>query len=324
MVAWLSIIASTSLVIGKTYVGFKIGSVAILSEAIHSTIDLLAAMIALYAVTKSQIPADDDHPFGHGKFENLSGMIEAVLIFIAAFWILYEALHKLLDGTPMPELELGLGIGIMLASSMVNLVVAKLLFRIAKKSDSIALEADGMHLLTDVYTSLGVVVGLLLILLGERLWPSLNWHWLDPMAAIVVALMILKAAYDLTKKSLRDLLDTGLPEEETSWLHQYTSKLHYRFPEIHSIHRIRTRKSGAERFIDFHLVVAPEVTVANSHHLTDVLCEEIKQKFPSANIMIHVEPCDMECSEHCLSGCFEKLKMTERKESREKKREIKE
>jgi cation diffusion facilitator family transporter len=180
--ALLSVISNVALMMMKLAVGFAIGSVAIISEGIHSGMDLLAAFIALFSVKKSSQPADRSHPFGHGKVENISGTIEAVLIFLAAGWIIYEAVRKLIH--PMPLKIFGWGVGVMLFSAMVNTVVSRLLFKVGKETDSVALLADAWHLRTDVYTSAGVMVSLILIWMGEAVFKGIHFDWLDPVAAL--------------------------------------------------------------------------------------------------------------------------------------------
>ncbi len=194
--ARLSVISNTSLVLMKFVVGFAIGSVSIISEAIHSSMDLIAAVIAFFSVRKSAEPPDAAHSFGHGKFEDLSGFIEALLIFVAAILIIYEAVRKLLGYTTVelqPEMII-FGIAVMGISALANWYVSHRLFIVAKESESIALESDAWHLRTDVYTSLGVFAGLILITLtGNPIF--------DPLFALCVAVVIMKAAYDLTKRS---------------------------------------------------------------------------------------------------------------------------
>jgi cation diffusion facilitator family transporter len=297
-VATLSVVSNSLLVILKIAVGLFIGSVSVLSEAIHSGIDLIAAVIALFAVKQAGKPADEDHPYGHGKFENASGTVEAILIFFAAAWIIYEAVHKF--RSPQPLDAPGWGVGLMAISAIVNWLVSETLFRTGKKVQSIALEADAWHLRTDVYTSLGVMGGLLAIWLGALAFPGLNLNWIDPAAAILVALLIVKAAWDLTRQAARDLFDVSLPEEELAKIRNLLRS----HKEISGFHRLRTRKSGKERFIEFHLVVNPNATVANAHALSDQITAEIKHCIADCHVMIHIEPCDKSCSEACLSGCF--------------------
>lgn len=298
-VAWLSVISNSVLVVGKLIVGVLTGSVSVISEAIHSGVDLLAAVIALFAVKTSNKVADAEHPFGHGKVENISGTVEALLIFLAAGWIIYEAVHKLL--APEPLKAVGWGIGIMLVSSAVNLSVSKLLFKVGRETDSVALQADAWHLRTDVYTSAGVMVGLGLILVGQRLMPGTNLLWLDPVAAIAVALLIIRAAWTLTKQSGRDLMDASLPADEITWIRKRLNGL---APAVRGFHHLRTRKAGAARFIELHLVVDKDLTVERAHNLADAVTRDIKARLPGATVTIHVEPCDGQCRPACLEGCL--------------------
>jgi cation diffusion facilitator family transporter len=297
--ALLSVISNVALMMMKLAVGFAIGSVAIISEGIHSGMDLLAAFIALFSVKKSSQPADRSHPFGHGKVENISGTIEAVLIFLAAGWIIYEAVRKLMH--PMPLKIFGWGIGVMLFSAVVNMVVSRLLFKVGKETDSVALLADAWHLRTDVYTSAGVMVSLILIWMGEVVFKGIHFDWLDPVAAIAVALLIIKAAYDLTIKSARDLLDVRLPEDEEYWILELI-KSHGK--NIHGFHDLRTRKAGGFRFVEFHIKVDPEMTVEDSHRITEQIADAIEKQFPGTSVTIHTEPCDGECKAKCLDGCL--------------------
>ena len=286
-VARLSVVSNTLLVCFKLVVGLLTGSVSILSEALHSAVDLIAAAIALFAVKKAGEPEDEHHRFGHGKFENISGFIEALLIFVAALWIIYEAISKLLH--PEALQAIGWGVTVMVISALANTLVSSMLFKVAKETDSIALQADGWHLRTDVWTSAGVAVGLGVMMIGEKFAPpTTNLHWIDPVAALVVALLILKAAWKLTRQSLKDLLDTSLDEEEVGWIEEYLRQL----PDgACGYHHLRTRKAGPVRFIELHLLVKPEMTVEASHELADELVAAIKRQFDRARVLIHVEPC---------------------------------
>ncbi|MCG6534021.1 MAG: cation diffusion facilitator family transporter [Syntrophales bacterium LBB04] len=314
-VARFSVLSNTALVIMKIAVGLMIGSVSIMSEAIHSGVDLLASLITTFSVSKSSIPADVKHPFGHGKVENISGTIEALLIFLAAIWIVYEAIKKLLN--PEPIEYVSWGVGVMLISALVNIVVSKMLFKVAKETDSIALEADAWHLRTDVYTSAGVMASLALIWIGHRISPGTNLYWLDPVAAITVALLILGAAYRLTLQSAQDLMDVKLPTEEETWIRQLimTHK-----PVIHGFHQLRTRKAGIYRFVDFHIKVDPSMSVEDSHKITDELSRNIESRFPNTNVTVHIEPCDGKCNADCLSGCL--LPENEQKAVMQKNRRV--
>lgn len=298
-VAALSVASNTTLVAFKLLVGLATGSVSVLSEAIHSGMDLAAALIALFAVRTSARPADREHPFGHAKAESISAAVEALLIFAAAAWIIYEAVRRLM--TPRPVEMLGWGIGVMLVSSAINLVVSQTLFRVGRKTESSALLADAWHLRTDVYTSAGVMLGLAIIFVGGRLFPTVGLHWIDPAVAIGVALLILKAAYDLTAGAVRDMMDTSFPRRDLAWLDQYLNSL---APTVCSFHRVRTRKAGAARFVDMHVVVDPQMSVEESHSVTEKIEAEIRARFPDASVVVHIEPCDGTCDKACVEGCL--------------------
>ena len=286
-VARLSIYSNTILLIMKLAVGFLLGSISVLSEALHSGIDLLAAVIANYSVRKAGKPADDIHKFGHGKFENLSGTIEALLITVAAIIILYEAGRKIFFEN---EVELngeliGVGIVIMGISALVNFYVSRKIMKVAKHAESIALEADAYHLTTDVYTSIGVFIGLVLIhFTGNPIF--------DPVLAIIVALMILKASYDLTKRSVSGIMDVKLSDEEEELIKSIIDEHYSDYAEFHNL---RSRMSGAERFVDLHLVVPKNQPVIEAHDFCDHLEKDIKEKIPNLSILIHIEPCEADC-----------------------------
>ena len=300
-VATLSVLSNATLVVLKVIVGLLIGSVSVVSEAAHSGVDLVASVVALIAVRGSGKPADARHPFGHGKLENLSAAVEAALIFLAAGWIVIEAVHKM--GHPEAITAPTWGFGVMLVSVAANLGVSQLLFRVGRQTNSAALQADGWHLRTDVWTSAGVMAALGLISLGDALLPGQGrWlHLIDPIAAMVVAVMIVKAAWHLTVQSADDLMDAALPADEQQWI---TAALAKFVPAIHGFHRLRSRKSGSVRFIDLHIFVDGRMTVADSHQLAHRCAEPIKQHFEGADVQVHVEPCVGLCNERCEPGCL--------------------
>jgi len=297
-VALLSVASNAGLIVLKVAVGLLIGSVGILSEAIHSGVDLVASLVALFGVRKASEAADERHPYGHGKFENIAGTIEAVLIFSAAVWIIYEAVGRLRH--PQPLEMAGWGAAVMFVSVVANAFVARRLFKMGRATDSVALQADAWHHRTDVYTSLGVMLGLLVIWVGGLIWPRVNLAWIDPAVAIVVAVMIMKAAYDLTRKAARDLLDVSLPDKDVDWISGFVKE---RWPAVRSFHRLRTRKAGSTRFIDFHLAVDDHMSVGEAHELGDEIVDAIKEHLPDSRVYIHVEPCAYQCPESCEAGC---------------------
>jgi len=297
--ARLSILSNSMLVIMKLVVGFGIGSVSIISEAIHSAIDLIAAVIAYFSVKKSAEPPDKEHTFGHGKFEDFSGLIEAGLIFVAAILIVREAALKLMgQGTELDSRLLIAGIAVMFVSAAANWYVSSRLMKAAKATESIALEADAWHLRTDVYTSLGIFAGLALISLT-------GWKFLDPLFAVAVAIFIMKAAYDLTRRAAADLMDTSLPEAEEERIKSIISEHYLQYA---SFHELRTRRSGSDRFMDLHLVVPKNLTVSEAHSLSDHLENDLREAFPRSSITIHFEPCDMNCDAcECNSTCKDRI-----------------
>lgn len=277
--ARLSVISNTVLVVLKLIVGFYTGAVSIISEAAHSGFDLLASVIAFYAVRKADTPPDDNHAYGHGKFENLSGAIEAILIIGAAVWIVYEAGSKMNSATVPGFLEYG--IALMIISIAINYWVSERLFKVAKQTGSHALEADGLHLRADIWTSVGVLVGLVIIHVT-------GLAWLDPVIAIIVAGIVFKAGYGMTKKSLYELTDISLPAHEEQMIIDII-KSH---KEVISFHQLRTRRSGSWRLIDMHLILYKDMHLNKAHDICDQIEEEIKQKLGSCDVVIHLEPCD--------------------------------
>lgn len=276
--AIISVASNLCLMIAKFVVGLLSGSISVISEAIHSGNDLIAALIALFAVKESSKPPDDRHPFGHGKIENMAGTIEALLIFVAALMIIKEAVEKIRVGGE--SIEPTWGLFIMGISALLNLAVSSYLLKVGREHHSIALEADGMHLRTDVYTSLGVFVGLLLIkITGLQI--------IDPIVAIVVAFLIIKAAYGLTRKAFVPLLDTALEEQHLQAVQHVLAEHQYRYVEYHDL---RTRRSGREAHIDLHLVIDPQTSVQEAHNLCDAIEKSINERVPFSSVLIHVEP----------------------------------
>jgi cation diffusion facilitator family transporter len=282
-VARLSVYSNTALVVTKLVVGVMMMSVGVISEALHSGIDLVAALIARFSVKRSAEPADMDHRFGHGKFENLSGVVEGALIFVAAAVIVFEAGRRLLE--PVAVEFVAAGMAVMGLSVVLNYYVSKRLMDVAKRTDSLALEADALHLKTDIWTSVGVFVALVAILItGEKL--------IDPVIALFVAAFIVRAAYDITKRSSQGLLDVALPDAEMRQIERIMNEHSSKYVNFH---KLRARKTGSERQIDLHLTVPSDLSVKDSHDLAEHLEGDIQSALPKATIVIHVEPCDKAC-----------------------------
>ncbi|MDS0526580.1 cation diffusion facilitator family transporter [Clostridium sp. SHJSY1] len=285
-VARLSVMSNTILIAMKLAVGTITGSVSIISEAIHSTMDLIAAIIAFFSVRISDMPADENHPYGHGKVENISGVIEALLIFVASIWIIYESVKKIIS----PSEEVGsfaLGFIVMFISAAVNFIVSRKLYKVAKQEDSVALEADALHLKTDVYTALGVGVGLLLI------WVT-KLDFLDPVVAILVALFILKEAFDLLKSAFNPLLDYKLSDQEIKRIESSIAKYSSIYCDFHNL---RTRKSGNIKYIDLHLVFPENMSVKSAHDICDKIEYDLESSLKKTEVMIHLESCTSGCGE---------------------------
>ncbi|MEQ8154555.1 MAG: cation diffusion facilitator family transporter [Clostridiaceae bacterium] len=277
-IALLSIISNTVLIILKVVAGILSGSVSIISEAIHSGMDLAASLVAFFSVRHSAKPADKNHPFGHGKIENISGIVEGLLIFVAAGMIINEAVRKIYE--PVEIEEAFIAIAVMLSAALINFLVSRKLYKVAKEEDSMALEADALHLKTDVYTSLGVGIGIILIKLTGILI-------LDSIVAILVALLIIKEAWELSKNALDYLLDTKLTDEEEAEIEKVIKEHCHQFKDYH---KLKTRKSGNVKHIDFHITVDPDLTVRETHDIIGSIKKDMQEKFKYTRVNIHIDP----------------------------------
>jgi cation diffusion facilitator family transporter len=281
-IARLSIFSNLFLIIIKLIIGIITGSVSLMSEAIHSGIDLLASLIAYFSVRISSKPPDEDHPYGHGKYENISGVLEALLIFIAAIWIIYEAVKRFITKGEIVLIEYG--IVVMIISMIVNYFVSKKLYTAAKKHDSIALEADALHLKTDIYTSAGVALGFFLIYIT-------GYSWLDPFIAVLVAMLIIYEAFQLLSTAFSPLVDSQLPKEDMDKIKEIIDNYLKEKKDLEYL-RLRSRKSGPQKYLDFTLKVDENVTVKKAHSCCDELEAKINKVFPNIDINIHIEPKD--------------------------------
>ncbi len=287
-IALLSVASNTILIALKLIVGVMTGSVSVISEAVHSATDWLAAVIAFTAVKISAMPPDDNHPYGHEKIENVSGVIEGLLIIGAAFWIMFESVKKLISGHFVSGA--GWGFGVMLISAAVNIFVSKKLYKVARAEDSMALEADALHLKADVYTSLGVAAGLFL------LWVT-NLHFLDPLVAILVAVFILKEAVVLTRNAFEPLMDARLSDEDLSVVKDVLKSCEDKFVDVHNL---RTRKSGKIRYIDFHMTMCKQISLEDANKISSEVEADIKNKIPNCEILIHLDPCKDDNNPKCM------------------------
>jgi cation diffusion facilitator family transporter len=282
--AWLSVGSNTLLTLGKLAAGMASGSVSIMSEAAHSGMDLIASGLATFSVHVADRPPDSTHPYGHEKVENVSGVIEGLLIFLAAAWIINEAVDKLVHGVELSNLDQGLAV--MAVSAGLNLFVATCLRRSAVLNRSVALEADAAHLYTDVYTSVGVLIGLLIITIGKRFF-QVDLSWMDPAIAIVVAGLILTTAYRITRKSFLPLMDTPASPEEMRVIREALSGFSARGMDFH---KLRTRRAGGSLHIDLHMGCKPGISLEKGHEVSHELKSRIEQSVPGANVLVHLEP----------------------------------
>lgn len=276
--AFLSITSNALVISFKVVAGILSGSISIISEAIHSLSDFLASVLTFFAVTRSAEPADKDHPFGHGKYEDMSGFVEGGLIIFAGLYIIYEASEKLIHGY-YQQTETTIGILAMGFAVIANFLVSRYLFYVAKRSDSISLYADAKHLSTDIYSSLGVFVGLLLIkITGLAI--------LDPIIALFVALIILKAGFSISKETLNNLLDGSIPAEDIHKIEAIIEKN----SNVKGCKSIRGRKSGQCKEIEITLLFNPDMKLSCCHNICDQVESSIKNEFENVYVTIHAEP----------------------------------
>jgi cation diffusion facilitator family transporter len=261
-------------------------SVSLLSEAAESVINLVAALTAFVCLWYSAQPIDRSHTYGHEKIEFFSSGMEGVLILVAAGGIVWYAVQRLFVLQELVALEAGTLL--VLAASLINLVVAQILLRVGRRTNSIILEADGQHLMTDVWTSFGVVVGLVLVKLT-------GWTILDPLLALVVAVNIMRTAWDLLVRSFNGLMDHALPEAEQRAVRAAVEAL--LTPGLH-FHALRTRQAGPRKFVDFHLLVPGPWSVKKAHDFTERVEEAVRQALPGAEVTIHIEPVEAESAWH--------------------------
>ncbi|MFW5490542.1 MAG: cation diffusion facilitator family transporter [Desulfovibrio sp.] len=279
--AYLSIAASIATIVLKFGAYYLTDSVGLLSDAAESLVNLAAGIMALIALTVAHMPPDSDHAYGHGKAEFFSSGVEGILILVASVGIAVAAISRFLD--PRPIENLGPGLVVAIVAAAVNFFTARAMFKAGKEYDSITLEADAKHLMTDVYTSVGVVAGL-----GVMLIAPASLHFLDPLIAVTMAVNIAFAGVGLIRRSAAGLMDSSLPESEIETIKAAISAILK--DRKASYHDLRTRKAGANRFVEFHLLVPGETMVKDSHDLCCAIEDRICKELPNANVLIHAEP----------------------------------
>lgn len=277
--AALSIASNSVLIVLKLVAGAITGSIAIITEAIHSLIDLLASVVAFVSVRKADEPADADHPYGHEKVESLAAAIEGMLILVGAAVIVYEATRRLVAGAEVDAL--GIGIAVMGISVVANLIVSTILSRQARAHESHALEGDAAHLRTDALTSAGVLAGLAIVeLTGVVAF--------DSITALLVAVAIVGAGLRILRRSSGVLVDEALPGEEMDRIEAAIAAA--RTPEVAGYHKLRARRAGRRRYIDFHVQYRSGTSLERAHDLAHAMRDEIEAKLPRCEVLIHVEP----------------------------------
>ena len=279
--AWLSVVSNCVLIVLKVIAGVLTGSIAILTEAVHSAIDLVASLIALFSVRKAEEPADEDHPYGHEKAENVAAGAEAMLILLGAAIIVIEAVRRLIGGSEVESV--GIGIAIIAFSIAVNLVVSGFLYRRARALDSPALEGDAAHLRADALTSIAVLVGLVLVqVTGAAAF--------DSIAALLVAGAIVSTGARLALRSGRVLMDEALPEQELDRIERVIAEA--RPPAMAGYHKLRGRRAGSRRHVDLHVQFRSGTSLEDAHREAHRLRDAIESEVAGAEVLIHVEPED--------------------------------
>lgn len=288
--AKLMLIVVIGLIVLKVVVAVITGSISILAQAVDSSLDLFAVVITFFTIRIAAKPADKEHPFGHGKAENIAAIVQAMLIFTAGGLIIYSAIHRIQVEATVELAEAG--IGVMLVSMIASIFLSRHLFKVSKAVDSIALQANAHNIAADVYSTAAVLVGLVAVRLTKL-------NILDPIIAMAVALLILKSSYDVLRKSFGGLVDVKLPDGEESVI---KSCILEHSGKVVAFHELRTRKAGSQRYIDLHLIMPRNASVEEAHRMCDHLERDIETRLPRINVTIHVESCTIEC-EQCSISC---------------------
>jgi len=300
--AAFSVSGAFCLAVIKLFIALTSGSMAVMASAVDSLLDILMSGVNFMAIRHAEQPPDECHPFGHGKFETLATLFQALVITASGGWIIYEATIRLSEGQNLTNVDQG--IGILAFSAVASWFIARYLLKVAKQTDSTALEADALHFRMDIYSNLGLMLGLLLIR-----W--LDIHWLDSALSILVASYILHEALQLIKRSLMDVLDQELPEEIKQQVHELISN--HEAP-LSGYHGLRTRRAGSLKIMDFHLEVCKEMTVEEAHKIADGLEKKIESDIPGADVIIHIEPCHKEgCpGQRCCENIKTRIKQNQK------------
>jgi cation diffusion facilitator family transporter len=276
--AWLSIAAAIATILLKGMAWRMTGSVGLLSDAIESFVNLAGAIMALWMLTLAALPADDDHAHGHGKAEYFSSAFEGFLILLAAVSIGYTAIERLMNPQPLEAVAAGLLVSVV--ASVINFATARTLMRVGRTHNSITLEADAHHLMTDVWTSVGVIVGVGLV------WLT-GWLWLDPAIALLVAANIIWTGWQLMQRSAAGLMDVSLPAEQLAQVDTLLTGYREQGLEFHAL---RTRQAGSRVFVTLHVLVPGNWTVQHGHDWSERIEADIRNALPHAHVTTHLEP----------------------------------
>jgi ferrous-iron efflux pump FieF len=277
--ASFSILTATSLAIIKLATGILTGSMAVLASAIDSLLDILMSGVNFFAIRQAEQPADRSHPFGHGKYETLATMIQSLVIAGSGIWIIAESISRLRHKVILTRIDSG--IGVLVVSTVVSLLISRYLRRVARATESSALQADSLHFAMDVYTNLGLAVGLVII-------RFVRVPWLDAVLSILIACYILFEALRLVRSGLRDVLDEELPAVVRGEVERLI-RAHQ--DDITGYHNLRTRRAGSQKIMDFHLTVCKHLSVEEAHAIADHLEKRIEADIRGADVTIHIEPC---------------------------------
>ena len=287
----LSLVVVIGLIVLKAVVGAVTGSLSVLAQAVDSCLDLFAVGVTFLAIRFASKPADDEHPFGHGKAENIAAIIQAILIFLAGGSIIYSAIRRAETANALELTEAG--IAVMAVSIIASIFLSRYLRKVARQEDSMALEANAHNIAADVYSASAVFIGLIVVRFT-------GIDIIDDILAGIVALFILKVGFDVLRNSFGGLVDVKLPEDEETKIR--AAIMEHFGGEVVSFHKLRTRKAGSQRYIDLHLVMPRHITIEEAHELCDHLEKDMRHRLLRTDTTIHVEPCDGKC-EACLIKC---------------------
>ena len=294
--ARLALFTVIGLFILKVVVGLITHSISIWAQAVDSSLDIFAVVITFLTVGFSAKPADKEHPFGHGKAEDIAAGIQAIFLFVAASLIIYYAIRRIMEQTTPQYTEAG--IAVMLVSMVVSILLSRHLFRVARATGSVALEGNANNIMGDIYSTAGVLVGLTIVRLGHLFGVHLDV--IDPILAILVSILILRATYRVGRMALEGLIDFRIPQADEETL---MATILEHSGQLVGVHEVRTRRSGSHKYIDLHLVMPKGASVEQAHEMCDHLEQDIVKRLQNANVTIHVEPCDIECQQCAVTAC---------------------